>query len=108
MTGNANFTAAKHMKNDEFYTLLSDVTQELQHYEKQLHGKVILCNCNDDEASAFWLYLSEQFGSLALKKLIAVKYGASAYKLEMTGTGQVTKTSCMVMGISGAQSAWCY
>ena len=92
MGSNQNFVDAKHRKNDEFYTLVPDVAVEVQCYEKQLHGKSILCNCNDSEASAFWLYLSEQFTQLSLKKLVAVKYGKPAYKLIMTETGRITKT----------------
>ena len=82
---NSNFCAAKIRKNDEFYTRISDVENELRHYTELLNGKTILCNCNDGEDSAFWIYLSENFNQLGLKRLIAVKYGAAAcgYVLKM-------------------------
>lgn len=38
---------AKIEKNDEFYTRLETVVEELQYYEKELKDKVVLCNCND-------------------------------------------------------------
>ena len=93
MAGNSNFTNAKRLKNDEFYTMITDIGQELQYYEKHLYGKVVLCNCNDGEESAFWQYLSEHFERLHLKKLIAVKYGVYGYKLEKTGRNSCCKTS---------------
>lgn len=91
MTENLNLVNSKKAKNDEFYTLFADVEDELQYYEKQLFGKTIFCNCNDGENSAFWQYFSRNFERLHLKKLIAVKYGNTAYSLEMTGTCQLSK-----------------
>lgn len=90
-TLNHNLAASKLVKNDEFYTLITDVEKELQLYENQLFGKSVLCNCNDGEDSAFWQYLSQNFEHLHLKKLIAVKYGNKAYSLEMTATDQQIK-----------------
>ncbi len=82
---NSNFCDAKVKKNDEFYTQISDVENELRHYTELLSGKTILCNCNDGEDSAFWRCLSVNFIALGLKRLIAVKYGAAAcgYVLEI-------------------------
>ena len=92
MTGNSSFNQAKIAKNDEFYTLYSDVEQELSHYSEHLKGKVILCNCNDGEGSAFWQYFSRNFEALQLAKLIGVKYGEDAHVLEMTRPRQILKT----------------
>ena len=82
---NSNFCIAKIKKNDEFYTTLSDIEKELCYYEPLLFGKSILCNCNDGEDIAFWLYLSTNFVRLGLKRLVAIKYGADfcGYALEM-------------------------
>ena len=91
MAGNSNFSNAKREKNDEFYTLRDDVAKELSHYEKQLYGKSVFCNCNDDENSAFWCYLSENFDKMHLKKLTAVKYGEQSYRLDMTEKGKINK-----------------
>lgn len=44
---NKNLNAAKTAKKDEFYTQLSDIERELQHYWKHFRGKTVLCNCDD-------------------------------------------------------------
>lgn len=69
--------AAKQNKNDEFYTQLTDIEQELRHYKDQLKGKVIFCNCDDPYESNFFKYFAMNFNSLGLKKLIATSYNPS-------------------------------
>ena len=71
---NKHFTKAKISKNDEFYTTLSDIENELRHYKKSLKGKVILCNCDDPRVSNFFHYFSYNFEALDLKKLISTCY----------------------------------
>ena len=53
MANNSNLTQAKKAKNDEFYTLISDIEKELKHYKSQFEGKVVYCNCDDPEESNF-------------------------------------------------------
>ena len=53
MAKNKNLTQAKKTKNDEFYTLISDIEKELKHYKSQFEGKVVYCNCDDPEESNF-------------------------------------------------------
>ena len=65
---------AKKSKNDEFYTILSDIEKELKHYKKHLKNKVVLCNCDDPRASNFFHYFSYNFEKLKLKKLITTCY----------------------------------
>ncbi|MBE6250837.1 MAG: adenosine deaminase [Bacteroidales bacterium] len=65
---------AKRLKSDEFYTLLSDIERELQHYACQFRGKVVYCNCDDPRSSNFYRYFAEHFHDLGLKKLIASCY----------------------------------
>ena len=43
---NTNFETAKKGKNDEFYTILTDIEKELKHYKKQFRDKVVYCNCD--------------------------------------------------------------
>lgn len=50
---NENLQKAKEAKNDEFYTQLNDVAEELRHYKQHFKGKVVLCNCDDPTWSAF-------------------------------------------------------
>ena len=76
-TSNKNLHKAKRAKNDEFYTLLNDVANELKHYRKELRGKVVLCNCDDPFESNFFKYLAANFNALGLKKLIATSYQGS-------------------------------
>jgi hypothetical protein len=48
-TGNSdNLVAAKKKKFDEFYTPLSDVKAELNHYKHRFKGKNIICPCDWD------------------------------------------------------------
>ena len=54
---NNNLHAAKAAKNDEFYTQLSDIEQELKHYTRHLKGKTVYCNCDDPEWSNFFRFL---------------------------------------------------
>lgn len=65
---------AKSQKNDEFYTILSDIEKELRHYKKHFKDKVVLCNCDDPRVSNFFHYFSYNFEYLGLKKLIATCY----------------------------------
>ena len=75
---NKNLHKAKQVKNDEFYTLLNDVANELKHYRKELRGKVVLCNCDDPFESNFFKYFAANFNALGLKKLIATSYQGSS------------------------------
>ena len=47
MSNNSNLNRAKKAKNDEFYTMLSDIENELSHYKDHFRGKVVYCNCDD-------------------------------------------------------------
>lgn len=41
MAKNDNLHKAKDAKNDEFYTRIEDVAEELRHYKKHFAGKVV-------------------------------------------------------------------
>lgn len=66
--------ARKAKNNDEFYTRLSDVENELRHYTEHFEGKTVLCNCDDPTWSAFWKYFHMNFSVLGIKKLIGTHY----------------------------------
>ena len=72
--GNRVLQSAKKAKQDEFYTQLPDIENELKHYKEQLRGKVIFCNCDDPYESNFFKYFANNFNALGLKKLIATSY----------------------------------
>lgn len=65
---------AKTDKNDEFYTVLSDIEREVKHYKKHFKNKVVLCNCDDPRVSNFFHYFTYNFEQLGLKKLITTCY----------------------------------
>ncbi|MEI6074437.1 MAG: adenine-specific methyltransferase EcoRI family protein [Verrucomicrobiota bacterium] len=76
-TGNQRMGAAKKAKQDEFYTQLVDIENELKHYKTQLRGKSILCNCDDPYESNFFKYFALNFNALGLKRLIVTSYKKS-------------------------------
>ena len=84
---NGSLHAARAAKNDEFYTQLTDIEKELQHYRAHFKGKVVFCNCDDPEWSNFWKFFTLNFEHFGLKKVVATHYapGAASYLLEVTG-----------------------
>ncbi|NCU38819.1 modification methylase [Candidatus Saccharibacteria bacterium] len=68
---------AKTVRNDEHYTQLSDVENEIRRYKSQLAGKVVFCNCDDPFESNFFKYFAMNFNQLELKKLIVTCYDPS-------------------------------
>jgi len=69
--------SARAAKQDEFYTQLADIENELRHYKPHLRGKTILCNCDDPFESNFFKYFALNFNALGIKKLIASTYQGS-------------------------------
>lgn len=65
---------AKKSKSDEFYTQLSDIESELQHYKSHFANKVVYCNCDDPRISNFFKYFALNFKELGLKKIISSCY----------------------------------
>lgn len=82
MAGNSNLASAMGAKQDEFYTQLRTIEDELRHYRKHFKGKTVLCNCDDPFESNFFKYFALNFNKLGLKKLIATCYAGSS----ITGT----------------------
>lgn len=92
---NKSLRSAARAKNDEFYTQLDDITNELKHYKQHFKDKAVLCNCDDPEWSNFWKYFTLNFEHLGLAKLVATHYANSepSYKLEYFGVDKpVVKT----------------
>ncbi len=46
---NSNLHRASKAKEDEFYTQLADVENELKHFKAHFKGKTIYCNCQRGE-----------------------------------------------------------
>lgn len=74
MAEKKSFRDAKKAKQDEFYTQLVDIENELKHYREHFRGKTVLCNCDDPRVSNFFHYFSYNFEQLGLKKLITTCY----------------------------------
>ena len=74
---NKNLHLAKVAKNDEFYTQLTDISDELKYYRESFEGKVVLCNCDDSEKSEFTRYFILNFHALKLKRLICTFFDSS-------------------------------
>lgn len=77
MAGNSNLNDSARNKQDEFYTQLSMIENELKHYKHHFKDKIILCNCDDPYESNFFKYFAMNFNSLGLKKLITTCYASS-------------------------------
>ena len=71
---NTHLRKADSAKNDEFYTQLSDIENELRHYKKHFKNKTVFCNCDDPRVSNFFHYFAYNFEKLGLKKLITTCY----------------------------------
>ena len=74
MSNNRNLIKAFKVKNDEFYTKLTDIEKELMHYKEMFVGKTIYCNCDNPVKSNFvqWFYMN--FNILHLKRIIVTAY----------------------------------
>ena len=92
MKNNSHFHTAKANKNDEFYTKLEDIENELVHYTDFFRNKVVYCNCDSPNHSNFWKYFHDNFHSLGLKKLISTHLDSvQSFKTEYDGES-TTKT----------------
>ena len=78
MAGNKSLGAANKAKQDEFYTQLSEIENELKYYRHHFKGKIVLCNCDDPYESNFFKYFAMNFNVLGLKKLICTCYAGSS------------------------------
>ena len=75
--GNRTLSTAKSAKQDEFYTQLADIANEVRHYKEYFRDKVVLCNCDDPYESNFFKYFALNFNNLGLKKLVCTSYAGS-------------------------------
>lgn len=81
---NGNLNKAKKAKNDEFYTQLSDIENEMKYYREHFKGKVVYMNCDDPQDSNFWKYFSLNFDFFGIKKLISTHFDESEPTCKMT------------------------
>ena len=84
---NTNLHNAKKVKNDEFYTQLSDIEKEMAHYKEFFKDKIVYCNCDDARESNFFKFFANNFESLGLKKLITTGYKADGKGVKLVYEG---------------------
>ncbi len=95
MPGNRSLHAASIAREDEFYTQLNDISNELQYYEQHFEGKTVLCNCDDPYESNFFKYFALKFNSLKLKKLICTCwYNSPIFNKELPLFKEETDNDC--------------
>ena len=108
MAKNSNLHAAKVAKNDEFYTMLTDIEKEMSYYKDFFKGKVVYCNCDDARESNFFKYFSKNFEFLGLKKLITTGYKAEGkgvvlvYEGDKNGNRKVEDNEIVVRQLEGS------
>lgn len=106
--GKRDLDLARQKKNDEFYTRLEDIEEELAHYRPHFRDKVVYLNCDDPERSNFWRYFVDRFDELGLRRLVATHYtpgsrsyalsmerGASPVRTEQDGDGDFRSPECV-------------
>ena len=95
MAGNSNLKDSFKNRQDEFYTHLTLIENELKHYREFFKGKIVLCNCDDPYESNFFKYFAMNFNVLGLKKLITTCYASSPIvytQLSLFDDGKVVAT----------------
>ena len=107
MAKNSNLHTAKKARNDEFYTMLTDIEKEMRYYKDFFKGKVVYCNCDDARESNFFKYFSLNFEFLGLKKLITTGYKADGkgvvlvYEGDKNGNRRVDNEEIIVNELNG-------
>ena len=75
---NKTLQKAKAAKQDEFYTQLADIQNEMNAYldfnPDVFRDKTLLLPCDDPEWSNFTLFFAQNFERFGLKKLISTSY----------------------------------
>ena len=107
-----NLHKAKKDKNDEFYTRMEDIVNELKHYGKEFfEGKVVYCPC--DKAfnlgrSNFVQFFIEHFVDWGIKKLIATQYVEGGHGIkwviergDVNGNGYIDESEIDTYELSG-------
>ena len=67
--------------------MLSDIENELIHYQEHFNAKVVYCNCDDARESNFFKYFSINFEFLGLKKLITTGYKKNGHGVKLIYDG---------------------
>ena len=83
----SSLSSARRAKNDEFYTMFTDIEKEMNAYlefdNNAFRGKTVLLPCDDPEWSNFTKYFAQNFERLGLKKLISTSYAPDSRPINM-------------------------
>ncbi len=72
---NESLNRAKNTKNDEFYTLISDIENELSNYDfEQFKDKKVYCNCDDPTWSNFFKFFTKWGKRMGIKEIHFTNY----------------------------------
>ena len=105
-SGNSNLHDSSRNKQDEFYTNLQLIEDELKHYRAHFKGKRVLCNCDDPYESNFFQYFAMNFNALGLKSLTATCYAVSPFaQLELDLFGDGSNAETQRRGVGGRVSS---
>ena len=106
-TKNLNLNKAKQEKNDEYFTRVEDIEQEIKHYCSFIKGKRILCNCNDYPGTSFFDFFISKFKQLGIISVTGIKYnengkgvkyffnGTEVIGTELSGNGSFSSEECL-------------
>lgn len=94
-SNNSNLNRSKVYKNDEFYTVISDIESEVYNYRDYFAGKSVYCNCDDPATSKFWEFFHVHFSEFGITKLTSTFYSEdrNTYRFEYTG-GNDSNITC--------------
>lgn len=104
---NSNLHKARILDNDEFYTRMIDIQNELDCHKESFNNKVVYCNCDSHKQSNFVKYFISNFKELNLKKLISTSFspnkqsvlftydGNSEIETDMNGNGDFRSKECI-------------
>ena len=93
---NQRLHRAKQEKNDEYYTLLEDIENELTHYPTTIFtNKHVHLPCDDPEKSKFFTYFTQNFTRLQLRKITAIHYTPGATSTLTTITRNPTNATSL-------------
>jgi len=68
-------SSAKKEKNDEFYTLMEDIENEISQYDfSHFKNKVVYCNCDDPTWSNFFKFFIKWGRKLGIKEAVFTNY----------------------------------
>lgn len=88
---------AKKAKNDEFYTQLSDIEQEvcayLDYTPDLFRDKTVLLPCDNPETSNFTKFFVSHFVDFGLKKLVSTSYAHPKYIGDGPRNGRIMELS---------------